>query len=146
MAIITIRSSKVLQDIHRNMVKMMADAFKTAGLGIITPSRGWVPAVDIYETEKEIVILVDVAGVNQDGLDITLHQDLIRIAGLREGWSGSEQKKFHQMEISYGTFERVLQLPVPVQSDGAMASYKNGLLCITLPKSGYKKTYRVEIA
>lgn len=146
MAIITIRSSKVLEGIHRDMLKMMADVFGTTGLGMIPPSRGWLPAVDIYETEKEIVVLVDAAGIKQESLDITLYQDLIRVAGLREGWRGSEPRKFYQMEIAHGAFERVLRLPVAVESDGAEATYKSGLLCITLPKAGYKKTYRVEIA
>ncbi|MEW6326231.1 MAG: Hsp20/alpha crystallin family protein [Thermodesulfobacteriota bacterium] len=142
MAIITIRTSRILEDIHRDMLKMVTDVFKTAGT--MPPNWAWVPAVDIYETEKEVMVLVEAAGVKQESLDITLYKDLLRIAGMREGESGSRSRKFYQMEIAYGAFERVLRLPSAVESDGAAASYKNGLLSITLPKT--KKTYRVEIA
>lgn len=144
MAIITIRTGRILENVHRDMLKMVANVFKTAGMGVMPPNRAWVPAVDIYETEKEVVVMVDAAGVKQESLDITLYNDLLRIAGLREGESGSRSsKKFYQMEIAYGTFERVLRLPSAVESDGAMASYKNGLLYITLLKT--RRTYRVEI-
>ncbi|MDP2798652.1 MAG: Hsp20/alpha crystallin family protein [Deltaproteobacteria bacterium] len=142
MAIITIRTGRILGDIHRDMLKMVGDVFKTAGM--MPPNRAWVPAVDIYETEKEVVVLVDAAGIKQESLDITLYNDLLRIAGLREDESSSRSRKFYQMEIAYGAFERVLRLPSAVESDGAAASYKNGLLSIILPKT--RKTYRVEIA
>ncbi|MDP3029813.1 MAG: Hsp20/alpha crystallin family protein [Deltaproteobacteria bacterium] len=142
MAIITIRTGRILGDIHRDMLKMVGDVFKTAGM--MQPNRAWVPAVDIYETEKEVVVLVDAAGIKQESLDITLYNDLLRIAGLREDESSSRSRKFYQMEIAYGAFERVLRLPSVVESDGAAASYKNGLLSIILPK--IRKTYRVEIA
>ena len=144
MAIITIRTGRILEDVHRDMLKMVANVFKMAGMGVMPPNRAWVPAVDVYETEKEVVVLVDAAGVKQESLDIILYKDLLRIVGLREGESGSRSRKFYQMEIAYGTFERVLRLPSAVESDGAVASYKNGLLYITLPKT--RKTYRVEIA
>ncbi|HED00184.1 MAG TPA: Hsp20/alpha crystallin family protein [Proteobacteria bacterium] len=144
MAIITIRTGRILEDVHRDMLKMVANVFKTAGMGVMPPNWAWVPAVDIYETEKEVVVLVDAAGVKQESLDIILYKDLLRIVGLREGESGSRSRKFYQMEIAYGAFERVLRLPSAVESDGAVASYKNGLLYITLPKT--RRTYRVEIA
>jgi len=143
MAIITIRTGRILGDIHRDMLKMVGNVFKTAGM--MPPNRAWFPAVDIYETEKEVMVLVEAAGVRQESLDITLYKDLLRIAGLREDESGSRStRKFYQMEIAYGAFERVLRLPSAVESDEAAASYKNGLLSITLPK--IRKTRRVEIA
>ncbi|MDD5153661.1 MAG: Hsp20/alpha crystallin family protein [Desulfovibrionales bacterium] len=142
MAIITIRTGRILGDIHRDMLKMLGDVFNTAGM--MPPNRAWVPPVDIYETEKEVIVLVEAAGVKQESLDITLYKDLLRIAGLREGESGSRSRKFYQMEIAYGAFERVLRLPSAVESAEASASYKNGLLSITLPK--IRKTLRVEIA
>lgn len=145
MAIITIRTGEILEEVQKAMLKRMAEMFKMVGMGVMPPGGKWVPPTDVYETEQEFIILVDAAGVHRETLDITLHKDLIRISGMREGWNDEGKKQFHQVEIPNGCFERILQLPSMVESDGAQAIYNNGLLRITLKKMLGKKTYHVEV-
>ncbi|MFH1147878.1 MAG: Hsp20/alpha crystallin family protein [Pseudomonadota bacterium] len=145
MSVINIKTCDILEEVHRALLKRMQEMLKMVGMGVLPPEGTWVPATDMYETDRIIVILVDAAGARPESLEVTLHHDLIRIFGRREAWWNDERKRFHQIEIPHGTFERVLQLPYPVENEKAEAAYKNGLLSIMLPKALCKKSYQVEI-
>lgn len=104
----------------------------------------WEPAIDIYETEDELIVIVELAGVQESDIQVTIHQNIFTIRGERKkslltGKSGV----YHQMEISSGPFERSIELPRPVNADYARASYENGLLEVVLPK--IKTAFKVGI-
>ncbi len=135
MPVITIRTGDILDEAQKELRKKICEMFKMIGLGALSAGGCCVPAADMYETEQALVILVDIAGAKADRLDISLHRDLIRICGFREDPGSRGPRRFHQMEITYGAFERVLQIPAPVDADRAEASCHNGLLRIVLPKA-----------
>ncbi len=99
-----------------------------------TPS--WTPAVDVYETSAALIVLLDLAGVDPDRTEVHAEPYLLRIRGVRRERHGTaeEGRAYHALEIPYGRFERSVRLPAGLDTDAAQASYRDGLLEITLPK------------
>jgi HSP20 family protein len=112
-----------------------------------TPSgRAWLPAVDMHETANDLVLKVELPGVQDKDVTVSITGDLLTIKGERR-WSENEardQKLLH-VERVYGQFERMIQLPMAVQSDKVKASYRDGVLEITLPKAEELKPREIKI-
>lgn len=98
-------------------------------------SYSWKPAADVYETDKEIIILVEIAGVNKEDIEIFIKGNMVTVRGTRREPDINRKEAYHQMEINYGTFERVIPLPVFVREEDAKASFQNGILKIVFPKA-----------
>lgn len=90
-------------------------------------------AVDVAETEKEIVIVSTVAGADTDKIEVYIHNDLLTIRGARVSPVPSGANHFHN-ECYWGKFSRTIVLPVEVKADLAAAEFKNGVLIIRIPK------------
>lgn len=115
--------------------------FNVIGEGVFTP------LVDVYQTETEIIIKVEIAGVRENDFFISLNEDFVLIRGFRrveEPVSG-EKRYYHKMEIHVGPFKRHIRLPAPVNSDVMKSSYRNGILEVRLLKKKVKKVQPVEI-
>ena len=95
-------------------------------------SNVWRPPTDVYETETTIVVNVEVAGANDEDLEVTIQGNLLLISGTRS--DASERRAYHQMEIPFGKFSFSIEIPVNIIADDANAEYKNGFLTINLPK------------
>jgi HSP20 family protein len=93
----------------------------------------WRPPTDVYETNENLVIQVEIAGVSEDNLHITFGEHRLIIDGVRSDTSA--KLGYHQMEIAYGQFRTELHVPVPVDADKITAAYQDGFLIITMPKS-----------
>lgn len=106
----------------------------------------WQPLTDICETDEAFLVKMDLAGVQASDVDIRLENDRLVVSGLRREQTPPGVKAHHQMEISYGRFERVLLLRARVSREQISASYDNGFLIITIPKRhAYEDVTRVEI-
>lgn len=104
----------------------------------------WHPCVDAYETEEEFVVIVDLSGMSEESIDITYREPDLRISGSRSGAHASGRIKFHQKEINYGPFERIIRIGAPVSPDLIRAQYTNGFLTIQIPKSRKRTIIKVE--
>ena len=93
------------------------------------------PAVDIYETADQIVIVAEIAGIRDQDLELDVDGLLCTIRGERKPAPRVEKREFRQMEISHGPFQRELFLPAAVNPDAVETVYKDGMLQITLPKA-----------
>ena len=103
------------------------------------------PAVDVSETDNEVQVHVELPGVSPEEVTISAEEDTLIIKGEKKVERESEDKQWHVIERSYGTFSRVVPLPTPVDSAKAKASYKDGVLEIVLPKKPEKQARKVEI-
>jgi HSP20 family protein len=111
-------------------------------------SRPWSPAVDIFETENELVLKADVPDIDPKNVAIQLENHTLTLKGERKFEpEKTNSKGFHRIERSYGSFVRAFTLPDTVEGDKVKADYKNGVLTITLPKKEVAKprTINVEI-
>jgi HSP20 family protein len=96
--------------------------------------RVWAPAADMVENKDELVITVEVPGVSQKDIHLSIDGDLLTVKGERR-WSHEDKQEHHyRLDRWAGKFERVLPLPVPVQADKVRASYRDGVLTVTMPK------------
>ena len=113
-----------------------------------TASGHWVPNTDVYATDNSLVIKVELAGMKSDSLEITVEGNRLRIAGIRPDGCRANKCNFLVMEISYGPFESVLELPPGYDLSQAKAVYVNGFLRIDVPEAlrPRSKTTKVPIA
>src|ERR1044071_5816117 len=107
----------------------------------------WVPNTDVYATENGLVIKVELAGMRSDNLEITIEGNRLRISGNRPDGCRAPKCSFLVMEINYGPFESVLELPPAFDLSQAKASYLNGFLRIDVPMAQRStKSTKVPIA
>lgn len=93
------------------------------------------PPMDIFETEENLVILLEVAGMSTKDFNVFFDRGVLSISGTRGEVPSESKTRLHQMEIDYGCFERSVRIPFPLKKDEIKASYHQGLLIITAPKS-----------
>jgi len=112
-----------------------------------TANGHWVPNTDVYATDGSLVIKVELAGMKSDSLEITVEGNRLRIAGTRPDGCRANKCNFLVMEISYGPFESVLELPPGYDLSQAKAIYVNGFLRIDVPLAQpHSKMTKVPIA
>ena len=92
----------------------------------------WRPPTDIYETDTDLVVRIEIAGMRDEDLEVTIQGNLLLINGFRSDTSG--RKAYHQMEIPFGKFSLGIEIPVQINTDNATAEYKDGFLIILIPK------------
>lgn len=100
--------------------------------GLRQHGRGWRPPTDVYETESEFVVLVEVAGMRGAEISVTLDGQALRVRGLRR--HRSEMAAYHQMEVRDGEFGLEVRLPLAVDRQRIEARYDDGFLQVRLPK------------
>ena len=108
-------------------------------------NRPWAPAVDIVETENELVLKADVPGVELKDIDIQLENGTLTVKGERKFTKDENNKGFRRMERSYGSFVRVFTVPETIDSEKVKAAYEAGVLTITLPKKEIAKPRAIKV-
>lgn len=99
----------------------------------VLSQRDWQPALNIYETEHALVLVIELAGIDTEHLHIEAETNLVRIQGVRPSIPVHELRRIHRMEISAGAFQIEVPLTTPIDPEHARSRYQNGLLEITLP-------------
>lgn len=96
--------------------------------------KGWKPLTDVFETDENIVVMVDIAGISINDVKLTLFNNILTIRGIRREHPRTEKRHYHKMEIDFGPFERRVELPARIDPDRAERRYLQGFLEIVLPK------------
>jgi HSP20 family protein len=94
--------------------------------------RIWRPAADVYRTHDGWIVKVDLAGVSVDDLEITIRGATLHLAGCRRDTSFAESVSYHQLEITYSRFEKLLRFPGSIEGASLMRDYRDGLLILHL--------------
>ncbi|NBC27734.1 MAG: Hsp20 family protein [Bacteroidetes bacterium] len=103
------------------------------------------PSINISETEDQFSIEVEVPGLNKEDLNINVENSTLTISGERKKKSEEDGRRFHRVETHYGTFNRSFQLPDYVDQDSIEATYKNGILDVTMNKREEKLKKQISI-
>jgi HSP20 family protein len=115
--------------------RLFDDAF-TRPLGIRDGWRGLgVPAIDMYQTEDDVVVKATLPGMKADDVQINITGDVLSIKGEMKEKNETKEKNYHVREQRWGSFERSVMLPTSIVSDKAKAEFEDGILTITLPKA-----------
>lgn len=105
----------------------------------------WMPDVDIYEKENKIYIRMDIPEIKPEDIDISIVDNTLKIKGERKMTEEVKEENYYRMERRYGSFERMIELPVSVKMDNIEATYKNGVLHVELPKAEEVKAKEIKI-
>lgn len=100
-------------------------------------SNMWRPPTDVYETEENFVVRVEIAGMRDNDFEVALDNNILMISGSRPDLN--ERRAYHQMEIWFGKFEIAVEIPVLIDVDNSVAEYKDGFLMVNLPKAKPKQ-------
>jgi HSP20 family protein len=127
-----------------NLLDQMLDRFNNQPVG----SRPWGPAVDIVESDKELVLSADLPGVKLEDVEVKIEDGTLTLSGSRKFENEDNKNGYHRIERSYGEFHRAFALPDSVDATKVAAGFDNGVLKVTLPKKeiARPRTVKVEIA
>ena len=108
-------------------------------------SQSWVPALDVWETESEIVYAVDLPGIPEDKISVELDDGALTITAEREQTNELKQEHFHRFERRFGTFSRTIGVPQGVTEDAVRAEYNDGVLEVHVKKPEQPKPKRIQV-
>ncbi len=111
-------------------------------------ARIWAPAVDIYETDDNLVVKADIPGVDPKDVELRVEDSTLYLKGQRKFEREVKEENYHRVERSYGSFARTFALPSSIDADRVKAEYKDGLLTLTLPKreEAKPKTIKIDVS
>jgi HSP20 family protein len=130
--------------IQDEMTRLFEDNF---GRTRRSPSAitAWAPAVDIFETEHELVLKADLPDLDEKDIDVRVENNMITLSGERKFEKELKEENYLRVERSYGSFSRSFSLPNTVKMDAVQAEYKNGVLTVRLPKREESKPKQIKI-
>jgi HSP20 family protein len=125
-------------------LRLFEDAF-TRMVSEPQSNRPWAPAVDIFETDNELVLKADLPDVDQKSIDVRVENQTLTIAGERKFEKEENVKGFHRIERSYGNFVRSFAVPNTFDTEHINANFKNGVLTVSLPKKEAAKPRQIKV-
>lgn len=125
-------------------LRLFEDAF-TRLLSEPRSHRPWSPAVDVFETDNELVFVADLPGLNASDIDVRVENQTLTIAGERKFEKQDSNKGFHRIERNYGSFVRSFAVPSLFDTEKVGAAYKDGVLTVTLAKKEAAKPRQVKV-
>jgi HSP20 family protein len=107
--------------------------------------HGWTPAVDLYEDKDNLFVRAELPGLKKEEIELSMHNGTLSISGERKLEEKESQRETLRSERFLGRFHRTVTLPKPVRVDQIKASYKDGILTVTLPKTEEAKPKQIEV-
>jgi len=108
--------------------------------------NGWAPALDLSEDKDNLVASVEIPGLSKENLDVSVHEGVLNISGERMRAKERETDEAHRRERVYGRFHRSISLPKPVKVDSIKATYRDGILTVTMPKTEQAKPRQIAVS
>ena len=134
-----------LAGLQNEMSRLMNSVFEAAGNGGSAVPRTWIPAVDVWETEDELVYALDLPGVPQDSISVELDDGALTVSATRERSSEVSDERYFRSERRTGTFSRTIAVPAGVDESKIAATYSDGVLELRVAKPEQPKPKRIEI-
>jgi HSP20 family protein len=146
MHFIKVKFDRNLRDLQDSMNKLMDDMVNLAKPAMSAYHSGWAPEADVYETEAEFLIIANLAGIERDNIEVSFHDNYLRIGGNRTHHIPSETPvKYHRLEMGHGNFERIFRIPVSIDEDGIEALFLDGLLTVRMKKKTKPESIRIDV-
>ena len=129
----------------REEIDRLFDTFFGRTAGITEREVAWIPAIDLEETDDAYIVKAELPGMKKEDIKLSISENALTISGERKMEREDKGKTYHRVEMAYGKFLRTIQFPGEVDPDKAKATYKDGILTITIPKSEKAKPKEIEI-
>jgi len=134
------------QQLERHYRQLVHDALRQSHQSILQRSATWRPLADIRESAEMLMVKIELAGMKEEEIDVTLYEDALLVSGERhEEPEGNENVYYHEAQIRYGPFRIEVLLLLPIDREGVKARYENGFLWVDLPKLPQNEPERVRI-
>lgn len=126
--------SRLFDELFRNMLSPM-----------VAPRLGVYPAVNIYDDGESFMVRAEIAGLDKESLDVTARRDQLTIRGKRTLQPAGESASYHRREREGGQFRRTLTLPQPIDAEKVVATYRDGILEIVLPRAQEARLRKIPV-
>lgn len=133
-----------LSEIHTEMNRL-CDTFLNRPVGLGMKERLWAPALDMYETKDDLYVQVELPGVKENEVQVSITNDVLTVKGERAQQQELRDDNSPRLERWFGKFERSIELPTAIQADKVKATYRDGVLEIKLPKAEAVKPKEIKI-
>ncbi|MGO8759030.1 MAG: Hsp20/alpha crystallin family protein [Terracidiphilus sp.] len=127
----------------QNRVNALFHDFNEGESSLTTAS--FIPPVDIYEDEKKVILKLEVPGMEEKDLDVSVENNTLTVRGERKFAAEEKEENFHRIERRYGTFFRAFTLPTTVDTDSVAASYNAGVLKVELKKKPEAQPKQIKV-
>lgn len=135
-----------LFNLHNEMGRLFGDLLSSQENDVDTENASWIPTVDISESENTYEIHAELPGVTENNVNISVTDNLLTIKGEKQVQENTDDKNYHRVERRYGSFKRSFTLPRLVNASEIKASFKDGILSLTIPKAEEAKPKEIQIS
>jgi HSP20 family protein len=132
-----------LFDMQEQMNRMFDEFFGERRTGLA--EGAWVPSVDVSETDAAIVVRAELPGMSQDDIELNLQDNVLTLKGEKKQETKEQKENYHRTECCFGSFSRSFSLPATVKQEDIQATFKDGVLEISLPKAEEAKAKKIAI-
>jgi len=129
----------------RNPFKFYNSFFAPQDMGTDPDTYGWIPAVDISETDRAFEVRAELPGVTKDSLSVSIKDNLLTLSGEKRQEKRDNTQDYRRIERRYGSFQRKFTLPPEVETDGITAEFNDGMLTLSIPKTEATKATDIPI-
>jgi HSP20 family protein len=144
MALVRVDPSVEVDSLQSEMNRIF-DSFFGGGRQGNAGARRWIPAMDLAETENELILTADLPGIDEDDVTVEIKDSVLTISGERKDVRERKDRGYHRVERSFGRFSRSLTLPDGIDTSKVEAGFDRGVLEVTIPKPEERKPHRVSI-
>ena len=134
------------QQLERHYRRLLTDALRQSQQSITQRSATWRPLADIHESVEMVTVKIELAGMKEEEIEVTLYEDALVVSGERyDDHQHGEHLYYHEAQIRYGPFRVEVLILSPIDRDGVKARYENGFLWVNLPKLSGNKSERIHL-
>jgi HSP20 family protein len=145
MAVIRWQPWQEMETLRRQFDRLFDELAPVNPEAAASTAKAWTPAIELKTTDTDVVVRVELPGIEAKDLDIQVAREAIAITGEHRMTAKTEERQFIRTEFRYGNFQRIVQLPVAVQNDQVNAEFKDGILTLTLPKQEAERNKVVKV-
>lgn len=134
-----------LSTLRNQIDRLFEEPFSALTEGMQPFMSGWSPALDVFEDKDNLVIKAELPGMKKEEIEISLHDGVLTLSGERKQEQKHHEGDIHRSERFVGKFQRTLSLPTAVDGEKVKATYKDGILTVTLPKAEEAKPKQIQV-
>ncbi|HEU4452680.1 MAG TPA: Hsp20/alpha crystallin family protein [Longimicrobium sp.] len=143
MTLLPTRRAGLRAPLENRLLRIFDEPF---GFPFFPEPIGWTPAIDVAERDGELVVTAELPGMKKEDVELELGDGVLTLRGEKRTESERTEDEMHLVERSYGSFRRSFTLPCPVDETKVTAEFKDGVLRVTLPRTGQTNGRKIEIA
>ena len=144
MTIVRWEPLRELSSLQSEMNRLFNTAFDSPSTAS-SPTRRWIPAMDLHETDEHFVLRADLPGMSESDVSVELEDNILTVSGERKTEHEEKREGFYRMERAFGSFSRSLTLPKGIDPEGVSAHFDRGVLEVRIPKPEQRKPRKISI-